>query len=108
MRARVLRRADCRSSWGRLPSGHAPPAAPPGRGHLARGRGLPDRALSRARGVAIVLDLTRLADEAALEGIRLRHPDASEREQKLRLFALKHGRDLALAAYGWDPLVEGW
>jgi len=58
--------------------------------------------------IAIAMDLTRMADEASLEGIRLRYPEASEREQKLRLFALKYGRDLAVAAYGWDPLVEGW
>jgi hypothetical protein len=58
--------------------------------------------------VAIMMDLTRLADGAALMGIRERHPDASEHEQRLRLAALKYGRDLMVAAYGWDPHVEGW
>ena len=38
--------------------------------------------------IAIAMDLTRMADEIALEGIRERHPGASEREQKLRLAAL--------------------
>lgn len=58
--------------------------------------------------IAIAMDLTRMADEIALEGIRERHPDATEREQKLRLAALKYGRELVLKAFGWDPLVEGW
>lgn len=58
--------------------------------------------------IAIAMELTRLMDEVALEGIRERHPGASEREQKLRLAALKYGRELMLAAFGWDPLVEGW
>jgi hypothetical protein len=58
--------------------------------------------------VALMMDLTRLADDAALMGIRERHPEASEREQCLRLAALKYGRDLMVAAYGWDPDAEGW
>ncbi len=58
--------------------------------------------------VAIMMDLARLADDAALVGIRERHPAASEREQRLRLAALKYGRDLMVKAFGWDPLVEGW
>ena len=58
--------------------------------------------------IAIAMDLTRMADEIALEGIRERHPDATEREQKLRLAALKYGRELMLKAFGWDPLIEGW
>ena len=58
--------------------------------------------------IAIALDLTRMADEIALEGIRERHPGAPEREQRLRLAALKYGRELVLKAFGWDPQVEGW
>jgi hypothetical protein len=41
-------------------------------------------------------------------GIRERHPTASERELRLRLAALKYGRDLMVRACGWDPDVEGW
>lgn len=58
--------------------------------------------------VAIMMDLTRLADDTALVGIRERYPAAGEREQRLRLAALKFGRELMVAAYGWDPNVEGW
>lgn len=58
--------------------------------------------------LAIVRKLTRLADSIALVGIRERHPEADEREQRLRLAALKHGRELVLAAFGWDPAIEGW
>ncbi len=58
--------------------------------------------------VAIMMDLARLADDAALVGIRERYPQASQREQRLRLAALKYGRDLMVSAFGWDPLVEGW
>ena len=58
--------------------------------------------------IAIAMELTRMADEIALEGIRERYPHATEREQKLRLAALRYGRDLMLKAFGWDPLVEGW
>lgn len=58
--------------------------------------------------IEVVLGLNRLADEVALEGIRARHSEASDDECRLRLFAMKHGRDLALRAFGWDPEAEGW
>ena len=58
--------------------------------------------------IRIIEDLNRTADEAAMVGIRERHPDATEREVKLRLAALKYGRDLMMQAFGWDPEVEGW
>lgn len=49
------------------------------------------------------------ADDAhALAGLRLRHPGADERELRLRLVALKYGRELAVAAFGWDPGTKGW
>ena len=66
------------------------------------------RSLEPQERVAIALELTRLADEIALEGIRERYPQATEREQKLRLAALKYGRELILKAFGWDAEVEGW
>ena len=34
--------------------------------------------------------------------------DALNREVFLRLAALRNGRDLSIAAYGWDPDIEGW
>ncbi len=44
---------------------------------------------------------------AALAGIRLRHPEADEREQRLYLAALLLGDDLVKRAFGWDPAVRG-
>lgn len=58
--------------------------------------------------MAIIWRLNRQVENAALAGILDRHPDADEEEQKLRLFALKYGRDLAVEVFGWDPEVEGW
>jgi len=43
----------------------------------------------------------------ALAGVRRRHPEASPREQALRVGALTIGRDLMMAAFRWDPEREG-
>jgi len=43
----------------------------------------------------------------ALAGLRVRFPDASPREQALRLGALSIDRELMVEAFGWDPLREG-
>ena len=58
--------------------------------------------------IRIIEDLNRTADGAAIVGIRKRHPDANDDEVRLRLAALKYGRDLTLKFMGWDPHVEGW
>jgi hypothetical protein len=42
---------------------------------------------------------SRAAQELSLAGIRLRHPDASETECRLRLAVLKLGSDLARRVY---------
>ena len=36
-------------------------------------------------------------------GVRLDHPDASDREVLLRVAARHLSRDLMIRAYGWDP-----
>ena len=36
-------------------------------------------------------------------GVRLRYPDATDREVFLRAASLRIPRDLMIAAYGWDP-----
>ncbi len=43
-----------------------------------------------------------------MAGIRLRHPQAPEQEVRMRLAALKYGRDFAVAYLGWDPEQHGW
>jgi hypothetical protein len=52
--------------------------------------------------------LCRAAESLAIEGIRHRHPRASEREIRLRLAALRYGEDTMRRVFGWDPSVEGW
>jgi hypothetical protein len=58
--------------------------------------------------VALVLELSRRADDAALVGIRERYPRADEEELRLRLAALKYPRELMMRAFGWDPDVRGY
>jgi len=57
------------------------------------------RAMSAGQKLALALDLSRTVRELALAGIRQRYPNASAREQLLRLAITIHGRDLATAAY---------
>ncbi len=61
------------------------------------------RAMSPAQRVGIAIDLTRMADEAALVGIRERHPGCSEDDARILLAALKYGPDLVRRAYGRLP-----
>lgn len=53
------------------------------------------RQMSPAEKAAIVSGLTQAVCDLALAGIRLRHPDASPREQFLRLALITLGPDLA-------------
>lgn len=55
--------------------------------------------MSPAEKAAIVSGLTRAAYELALAGVRQRWPDASPREQFLRLAIVTLGSDLARKAY---------
>jgi len=57
------------------------------------------RRMSPAEKAAIVSGLTQAVYDLARAGIRLRHPDASPREQFLRLALLTLGPDLARRAY---------
>ena len=66
------------------------------------------RAMSPGEKYQIVLDLNRDVERMAEVGVRQRYPEASDREVFLRLAALRNGRDLSIAAYGWDPEIEGW
>jgi hypothetical protein len=47
--------------------------------------------------------LTTALRELSLQGLRLRHPEASDEELCLREAAQRLGRDLMIRAYGWDP-----
>jgi len=57
------------------------------------------RRMSSVDKARAITNISRAAQELSLVGIRLRHPDASERECQLRLAALKLGPRLALRVY---------
>jgi hypothetical protein len=57
------------------------------------------RRMSPVEKAAIVSGLTQAAYDLALAGVRARYPDASPREQFLRLAIVTLGRDLASKAY---------
>jgi hypothetical protein len=50
-----------------------------------------------------LVDCCRMVEQLSMDGVRLRHPNASEREVFLRAAALRLGRDLTIEVYGWDP-----
>ena len=57
------------------------------------------RAMSPAQKAQLISTLSRAARELALAGVRQRHPDASPREQFLRLAVVTLGPELARDAY---------
>ena len=57
------------------------------------------RQMSAAEKAAIVSGLTQAVYDLALAGVRHRYPDASPREQFLRLAMVTLGSDLARKAY---------
>jgi hypothetical protein len=57
------------------------------------------RSMSAAEKGTLVVSASRAADAMALAGIRSRFPDATPREQFLRLAILKFGDELARRAY---------
>jgi hypothetical protein len=66
------------------------------------------RCMSPAEKLDAVAAANSACDVLASAGVRRRHPDATEAEVRRRVIALRIGRDLSVAAYGWDPDVEGW
>ena len=65
------------------------------------------RSMSPAEKLVEIDDLHRSVEGVARMGIRMRHPEADERELVMRLAALKYGRALVLEAFGWDPDARG-
>jgi len=66
-----------------------------------------DRALTAQEKFRQVLNCNAASEAMALAGLRARHPQASERELRLRLAAQRLGRPLMIAAFGWDPERSG-
>jgi len=62
---------------------------------------------SPARKLEMIEALCHDSRRLALAGIRQRYPDATRREQTLRLGALTIERQLMIDAFGWDPEREG-
>jgi hypothetical protein len=62
------------------------------------------RRMTPAAKLALVLQLSAVAREMALAGVRLRYPAASPKEQRLRLAQVVLGDDLARKAY---PEIAG-
>jgi hypothetical protein len=61
------------------------------------------RAWTPEQSIQRVWQLNEEARFRAMSGLRREHPDESERQLELRLFALRHGRELTLTFFGWDP-----
>ena len=55
--------------------------------------------MSPAQKAAVVSGLTQAVHELALAGIRMRHPEASERERFLRLALITLGPEVARQVY---------
>lgn len=50
---------------------------------------------------------SRAVEQLARAGVRLRYPEATDREVQLRVAALRLGAHLMREVYGWDPEREG-
>ncbi|MBN2493422.1 MAG: hypothetical protein JXR96_02425 [Deltaproteobacteria bacterium] len=67
------------------------------------------RRMSPAEKLRRVVDLNQAALQMARARIQARYgPDLSEEELRMRLAALWLGRELMIAAFGWDPEREGY
>jgi hypothetical protein len=60
------------------------------------------------RKAAMIDSLTRACQELAVAGIRMRHPNASEREILMRVASLWLDRNLMVRLFNWDPAREGY
>jgi len=60
------------------------------------------------RKAAMVDSLTQACQELAIAGIRRRHPNASEKEIRMRAASLWLDRNLMVRIFNWDPAREGY
>lgn len=56
----------------------------------------------------MVADLNESLQALAMADLRRRHPQATEQELKKRLAARLLQREEVIAAFGWDPEIEGY
>lgn len=64
-------------------------------------RATPEQKLQR------VLSIGRSVNELTRAFLRVRYPDATPREIKLRLAARNLDRETMIKAFGWDPDIHG-
>jgi hypothetical protein len=65
------------------------------------------RRMSPLEKLRAVTEISRAVQQLSLVGIRLRHPDASEKDCMLRLAVLKLGRQLASQVYPEAASLSG-
>jgi hypothetical protein len=66
------------------------------------------RRMSVAEKLSSVRAMNQAVQTLQMGDIRRRHPDASEREVRLRLASRWLGPDLMRKAFGWDSEKEGY
>ncbi len=66
------------------------------------------RAMTPAQKFRRIVELNHAVQQMAIARIRAEHPDADEREVKMRLASLWLPADLMREAFDWDPEVEGY
>ena len=66
------------------------------------------RRMSAAEKLRLAGELNRFAVNLILADVRRRHPDADEREVRLRAAARWLPADLMRKAFGWDPDEKGY
>lgn len=64
------------------------------------------RAMSPGQRLNLALSMSQSVRALAIAGVRQRYPDASPREQLLRLALAIHGQELATAAYPEIVLLD--
>jgi hypothetical protein len=58
--------------------------------------------------LAMVWEMNRFAPQIAAIGVRMRYPEASDREVFLRRAALHFSREDMIQVYQWDPEEHGY
>jgi hypothetical protein len=66
------------------------------------------RAMQPWEKLELVRQMTLAVQTLALARVRRQHPEASEREQKLRLASLWLDPQTMVRVFGWDPREEGY
>jgi len=66
------------------------------------------RQMSPSEELQQVAELNQACEQLLEAGVRMRYPDADDAEVRLRVIALRLGRELMVEVYDWDLATEGW